>query len=334
MPVTKMPCTKPLVFQMDTKKPQLWGSLENLSKQGLQTDIMEGIKKGKFALLPCGKCEYCRKQIADQWATRIELEAKEWDDVIFLTLTYDNEHVPYGEIIKGYRSIQSQTVSKRDVQLFLKKLRKAYKKPIKYFLAAEYGDRTKRPHYHAIVFGLKPPDAQWYKNQKGNSYFKSEWLQKIWGKGMIDFSPAQPGSFAYVAQYVNKKAIGAEQAAKYWMEGREPEFRIMSKGIGEKYLNEHKDEILKTDSIICAGGREKRPPRYFDKILDKDTGQDKESYFKAHSDELREVRARRRRSAIQSLVNLEQSTNVDYETYLKIQKEKDKLKQKWREPKE
>ena len=65
----------------------------------------------------------------------------------------------------------------------------------------------------------------------------------------------------------------------------------MSKGIGEKYLNEHKDEILKTDSIICAGGREKRPPRYFDKILDKDTNQDTESYFKAHSDELREVRA-------------------------------------------
>ena len=57
------------------------------------------------------------------------------------------------------------------------------------------------------------------------------------------------------------------------------------------------------------------------------------SYFKAHSDELREVRARRRRSAIQSLINLEQNTSVDYETYLNIQKEKDKLKQKWREPK-
>ena len=170
-----MPCTKPLVFQMDTKKPQLWGSLENLSKQGLQTDIMDGVKKGKFALLPCGKCEYCRKQMAEQWATRIELEAKEWDDVIFLTLTYDDDHIPYGEILKGYRSIQRQTVNKRDVQLFIKRLRKAYKKPIKYFLAAEYGDRTKRPHYHAIVFGLKPPDAQWYKNQKGNSYFKSEW---------------------------------------------------------------------------------------------------------------------------------------------------------------
>ena len=94
-----MPCTKPLVFQMDTKKPQLWGSLENLSKQGLQTDIMDGVKKGKFALLPCGKCEYCRKQIADQWATRIELEAKEWDDVIFLTLTYDDEHIVTGKQI-------------------------------------------------------------------------------------------------------------------------------------------------------------------------------------------------------------------------------------------
>ena len=90
---------------------------------------------------------------------------------------------------------------------------------------------------------------------------------------------------------------------------------------------------MKTDSIICAGGREKRPPRYFDKILDKDTSQDTESYFKAHSDELREVRARRRRSAIQSLVNLEQSTTVDYQTYLNIQKEKDKLKQAYRDPK-
>ena len=68
-------------------------------------------KKGKYALLPCGKCEYCRKQMAEQWATRIELEAKEWDDVIFLTLTYDDEHIPYGEIVKGYQSIQSQTVS-------------------------------------------------------------------------------------------------------------------------------------------------------------------------------------------------------------------------------
>ena len=111
-----------------------------------------------------------------------------------------------------------------------------------------------------------------------------------WGKGFVDFSPAAPGSYAYVAQYVNKKAIGAEQSAKDWMQGREPEFRIMSKGIGEKYLKEHMSEILKTDNITCAGGRQKRPPRYFDKLLDKDTSQDAESYFKAHSDELREVR--------------------------------------------
>lgn len=247
-------------------------------------------------------------------------------------MTYDEDHIPYGEILKGYQSIQSQTVSKRDVQLFLKRLRKAYKKPIKYFIAGEYGDRTKRPHYHGIFFGLKPEDGQWYKNQKGNSYFKSEWLTNLWGKGFVDFSPAAPGSYAYVAQYVNKKAIGAEQNAKYWMQGREPEFRIMSKGIGEKYLKEHMNEILETDNITCAGGRQKRPPRYFDKLLDKDTSQDAESYFKAHSDELREVRAKRRRNAVLSLVNLEQNTSVPYTTYLEIQKEKDKQKQKWREP--
>lgn len=317
---------------MNMNKPKMWGNLRNLKRQGLEATIMDGVKKGNLALLPCGQCEYCRKQTADQWATRIELEAKGWEDVIFVTMTYDNEHIPYGEILKGYQSIQSQTVSKRDIQLFLKRLRKAYKKPIKYFIAGEYGDRTKRPHYHGIFFGLKPEDGQWYKNQKGNSYFKSEWLTNIWGKGFVDFSPATPGSYAYVAQYVNKKAIGAEQSAKYWIQGREPEFRIMSKGIGEKYLKEHMNEILETDNIVCAGGRKKKPPRYFDKLLDKDTSQDTESYVKAHSDELREVRAKRRRNAVLSLINLEQNTSVPYSTYLEIQKEKDKQKQKWREP--
>lgn len=329
-----MPCTNPNVFQMNTKKPTMWGSLNYLKKQNLEQTIMDGVKKGNLALLPCGKCEYCRKQIAEQWATRIELEAQKWKDVIFVTMTYDEEHIPYGEIIKGYQSIQSQTVNKRDVQLFLKRLRKAYKKPIKYFIAGEYGDRTKRPHYHGIFFGLKPEDGVWYKNQKGNAYFKSEWLTNIWGKGFVDFSPAGPGSYAYVTQYVNKKAIGAEQNAKYWMQGREPEFRIMSKGIGEEYLKEHMKEILETDNITCAGGRQKRPPRYFDKLLDKDTRKDTESHFRAHSEELREVRAKRRRNAILSLANLEQNTSVPYSTYLEIQKEKDKQKQKWREPKE
>lgn len=329
-----MPCTNPNVFQMNTKKPTMWGSLNNLKKQNLEQTIMDGVKKGNLALLPCGKCEYCRKQMADQWATRIELEAQKWKDVIFVTMTYDEEHVPYGEILKGYQSIQSQTVSKRDVQLFLKRLRKAYKKPIKYFIAGEYGDRTKRPHYHGIFFGLKPEDGVWYKNQKGNAYFKSEWLTNLWGKGFVDFSPAAPGSYAYVAQYVNKKAIGAEQSAKYWMQGREPEFRIMSKGIGEEYLKEHMNEILETDNITCAGGRQKRPPRYFDKLLDKDTSKDTESYFRAHSDKLRAVRAKRRTNAVLSLVNLEQKTSVPYSEYLEIQKEKDKQKQKWREPKE
>ena len=85
-------------------------------------------------------------------------------------------------------------------------------------------------------------------------------------------------------------------------------------------------------SATCAGGRQKRPPRYFDKLLDKNTSKDAESYFKAHSDELREVRSKRRRNAVLSLANLERSTSVPYSTYLEIQKEKDKQKQKWREP--
>ena len=63
---------------MNMNKPRMWGSLRNLKKQGMEITIMDGVKKGSLALLPCGQCEYCRKQTADQWATRIELEAKDW----------------------------------------------------------------------------------------------------------------------------------------------------------------------------------------------------------------------------------------------------------------
>ena len=68
-----------------------------------------------------------------------------------LTLTIDDENLEYSE------DWQPQ-LCYRDVQLFIKKLRKQNakhtKNKIKYFAVGEYGGLTARPHYHLIIFNV------------------------------------------------------------------------------------------------------------------------------------------------------------------------------------
>ena len=64
--------------------------------------------------IPCGKCIGCRLAHSRQWAVRCVHEASLHDRNCFLTLTFDDDHLP-----------ASGSVSVRDVQLFLKRLRKA-----------------------------------------------------------------------------------------------------------------------------------------------------------------------------------------------------------------
>ena len=96
------------------------------------------------------------------------------EQVWFITLTYDDEHVPgmiinTGEIMRkvqyawkpGEKRPESvQTLLYTDVQKFLKRLRKAYKSKLRYFIAGEYGEQTARPHYHMILYGWQPTDLE------------------------------------------------------------------------------------------------------------------------------------------------------------------------------
>lgn len=69
----------------------------------------------------------------------------------FLTITYDEDHIPV-------TAAGVPTVRKSAVQKFLKRIRKSiwtdYQKRLRYFMAAEYGPTTSRPHYHGFLFGL------------------------------------------------------------------------------------------------------------------------------------------------------------------------------------
>jgi hypothetical protein len=178
--------------------------------------------------LPCGKCLGCRDTQAAAWTLRLRHESRLHSHSTFLTATYDAEHEPPG-------------LQVRDMQLFWKRLRMALPNKIKTFYCGEYGDRTKRPHYHAAVFGLQPfPDEKrWDMENK-----ESATLTALWGNGRILKSELTPHRMAYVAGYVLKKA-GYKKQLYCDEDGVELEapFRKMSNGLGKGWLMKYATDL-------------------------------------------------------------------------------------------
>lgn len=171
--------------------------------------------------IPCGKCEGCRCDKANDNATKAYLESQNWPINAFLTLTYDNTHLP-----------KKRTLLKADLQKFWKRLRKHIKpQKIKYLACGEYGPTTLRPHYHAAVFNYWPNDATPYKkNEVGDMLYTSEELNKIWGLGYVIIGNLTYESAAYIARYVYKKAYGGEKLQL--KTGKTPEYTTCSKRPG------------------------------------------------------------------------------------------------------
>ncbi|MBA7641604.1 hypothetical protein ES703_49289 [subsurface metagenome] len=65
-------------------------------------------------------------------------------------------------------------------------------RPVRYYGVGEYGNKTMRPHYHAILFGVDAVEAEHY-------------LKKTWKLGFIYASEGNAERFAYTAQYCAKK---------------------------------------------------------------------------------------------------------------------------------
>ena len=122
--------------------------------------------------------------------------------------TYDDDYVPgmivnTGEIMRkvqyvwkpGEKRPESvQTLLYTDIQKFLKRLRKAYRGKLRYFVAGEYGEQTARPHYHMILYGWQPTDLEHLYKIQHNGYFTSKWLANLWGMGQIQIAQAVPES--------------------------------------------------------------------------------------------------------------------------------------------
>lgn len=137
---------------------------------------------------PCGRCTSCRIDRRRVWAHRILLESYKHGDSCFVTLTYDDEHVP-NELVKSH------------YQNWLKRLRKVLApKKIRYFLAGEYAPVTFRPHYHAAIFGLDTWSAGGQLGREG--LVRDTWPHGFTHVGELNWQSAQ-----YIAKYVTKKVL-------------------------------------------------------------------------------------------------------------------------------
>lgn len=166
-------------------------------------DVTSSAYKKGVTSFNCGACPECLSSRANTWALRAVYEAKDHFENCMCTLTYDTYiYDKLGNVI-GER-VSDMHVCKRDVQLFIKRLRKKFPdKPFKYLITSEYGKRTHRAHYHCLFFGLSFSDAVFYKlSKRGNIIYKSKTLTEVWNNGICTVDCLNVG--ASVARYCTK----------------------------------------------------------------------------------------------------------------------------------
>lgn len=187
----------------------------------------------------CGQCMPCRLNRRRVWAARIMLEAQQYGDNAFVTLTYSDEMLPIGG-----------NLVPKHVQDWMKRVRRGLSRPIRFYLVGEYGDTSFRPHYHAALFNY--PSCMYGVSQYGsgrdNCCSSCDYIRDTWGKGIIQVGTLTKDSSHYLANYVTKKMTDKSDSR---LGGRVPEFARMSlkPGIGGDAMWELSDVLIKYDAV-------------------------------------------------------------------------------------
>lgn len=194
--------------------------------------------------VPCGKCPACKANERQEWVFRLQREFEVSSFGLFVTLTYDDEHLP------------SSGVSKRDVQLFLKRLRKHFNSnELRYYIVSEYGDNTHRPHYHGLFF---------HKTQQNDLRTIYDIYEGSWKNGFCYFGKVELASIVYCTKYcLKKKHVPAHMNSN---------FRLVSKmngGLGVNYLNSMYNFHVENYNykFVSYNGKRTRMPRYYKNVI-------------------------------------------------------------------
>lgn len=199
--------------------------------------------------IECRKCLPCRLKQAREKAIRAVHEALYHENSWFLTLTY---------------KLAPPRLDYRDWQLFMKRLRRDLP-PISFMVTGEYGDRTKRPHWHAILYGLEIPDLKYLrKSDEGHRIFRSPWLDSVWGHNDPILKPNELGavtmeSASYVARYNAKQLVHGFDGHDF-----KPIHKTSTRyALGRKYLEDHYLDLFQKGYVTLPGGQKAAIPRYY-----------------------------------------------------------------------
>lgn len=262
----------------------------------------------RYGLIPCKKCWACRLNYSAEWAVRIMHEcSKTPDKNYFVTLTYDNEHVPTLDYIKykdkdGNEKINFNNGCFRyslvpdDAHRFINSLRKYLErhydhKGLKYYYCGEYGGQTQRPHYHMILMNCPLNPADFYDlhtDENGKDHWKQKEIERQWKKGMIDVALVEFADAAYVARYGTKLFLNGGTEEDYAKLGMVREFTRCSRNpaVGLDYVRNNEFDLLLTDEIIMKNSSEKAVhvplPQYYQRKL--------EESYPEYIDQLKEKR--------------------------------------------
>ena len=231
-------------------------------------------------------CRFNRRRI---WATRIQVEAAQYKDNAFVTLTYRWNYPP-------------APLAPRDMQLFIKRLRKRFYaetgRKFRFFGVGEYGDQNGHPHFHFALFNF--PTCAYHRSRYNkrivNCCYWCDMVRDAWGKGFVFLGDVENDSAGYISGYVTKKMTNRDDP---WLRGRNPEFARMSlkPGIGADAMFDVAHTLLNyqntLDTMADVPGELRIGPsvrplgRYLKKHLRKAVGRDE----KAPDTVLQEIQA-------------------------------------------
>ena len=274
-----MGCTSPL---------RVWHSKEvneSTGKRGITFSDSYAYEKDMPFEIACKQCNSCLRDRSGNWGLRLYGESMQYDNNHFLTLTFDEENL--------HKRENPLSVDKRDMQLFNKRLRKsiASENPhdkienpeefkswnkahkLKFYQIWEYGELNNRPHYHSLLFNVPYFDdlVLYSQGKNGDNLYKSEKLAKLWPHGQCAIGEVNMDTIGYTTNYVvnNKSGEGAEEyysrtdletGEVYQVE---KQGSSMSKGLGNQFYEDFRNDMYPKD-FITLSGRKTKLPKYYD----------------------------------------------------------------------
>lgn len=217
--------------------------------------------------IPCGQCIGCRMRRASDWTLRVMHEAQMWDENCFVTLTYGRDKLP-----------PDGNLEHRDFQLFMKRVRAHFKRPVRFYMCGEYGPLNFRPHFHACLFNVdfRSDRVQAGKSGSGAVFYDSPTLSRLWSHGRVSVQDLTRETAGYCARYIMKKHLGpmTEEARAAYVTGdgvvRRREYAAMSlkPGIGALWFEKYGIQTHRQDFVIADGAKQS-VPRYYDRLADR-----------------------------------------------------------------